>query len=60
MPSHINEFTVERVFRGNKYIINAKRGNSYQLKVNGVTIDGKEIPFDDKKIVNVVDVTFCD
>lgn len=59
VPDFLNEFTAERLFRGTRYIIHARRtGRSRpQIHADGVLIDGFIVPADGRSSIQI-DVEF--
>lgn len=53
LPSSINEFELERLYRGTRYHIKARRGKEYSLMLDGKKINGKILPLTDNKEANV-------
>lgn len=53
LPDFINEFQLTRFYQGTTYKIKAKRGNNYELKVDGHLVKGKTIKQRKKKIVHI-------
>ena len=59
LPNSINEFKIERLYRGTRYHIEAKRGNKYSMIVDEKEIIGNIVPLSDKKDVNIK-ITYVD
>ena len=59
LPKSINEFTLDRLYQGCLYHIEAKRGNQYSMMVDNKLINGNIVPSFNKKEVNVK-ITYID
>lgn len=59
LPNSINEFKIERLYRGTRYHIEAKRGNKYSMLVDEKEIIGNIVPLSNKKDVNIK-ITYVD
>lgn len=59
LPKSINEFTLDRLYQGCLYHIEAKRGNQYSMMVDNKLINGNIVPSFNKKEINVK-ITYID
>ncbi|MEX1307103.1 MAG: glycosyl transferase [Eubacteriales bacterium] len=57
LPGHLNDYTVDRKFRGTTYHIHIKQTGSYSLTVDGKAIEGNVIPPDNQRTECQVEVT---
>ena len=53
LPDGMDEFTAERVFRGTRYVIHARRTGKRRLQVDGATINGNIVPLTKTSLCNV-------
>ena len=53
LPDELEEFTVTRRFRGSVYAIHVRKTGVYSMQVDGIPVEGRNIPLADNKTVTV-------